>query len=86
MKYNLRFFMQNAKEHSEKHCFASAISKHLPKPGNYIFFNDDMIEDSSLCEAGTIYKVVYRLFCFSKEINGPDDLVSVEIVVKPTNK
>lgn len=78
--------MHNANKHEEEHCFASAISKHLPKPGNYIFFNDDMIEDVSVCGSATIFKVVYRVFCFSKEINGPDDLVSVEVVVKPTNK
>lgn len=86
MKYNLRFFNYDPSGHDKQHCFASVTSEHVPDAGNYVFISDDIVvEEFDICES-SIYKVVYRVFCYGGSDNSLDDLSSVEVVVKPSNK
>lgn len=88
MKYRLRFFLFNDKPMSEQYCFASADSEHVPTPKSFVYLGDETIDDKHDQGIGTgiIYQVVERVFCYNNYKDGSDDLTSVEISLKRTDK
>lgn len=85
MKYKLRFFLQknNAKCYDDIGlCFATINSGHVPERGQLVFIGDDSLTYRSNIDPGTIYKVVYSVFCFDSIAEYNEGCTAVEIIVK----
>jgi hypothetical protein len=86
MKYNLRFFLHYDNPETEKFCFATFKSGHVPSYGDSLFLGDDYIDTKvDGVTFGGIYQVKQKVFCYNND-GETDDLTSVEITVVRVNE